>query len=379
MKKEFLLVVLLSILMLGCNQQIKIDDYVKEVNQNVGKSVAEQYISNLLVQEKLLSANNRSVSVTDLELFEDIEIVDENGNVNFYTDLTEEEKVLFVNDWYNETVKQLQEKINKDKSIEEMLSVENQAFAITISEVNRSVLSCSAEAFVKSYSKNLSKLVKKIDNTRSSKGKAEITSDTPMNEYSLELLHSKWKKGRILVCKDTSSSSSSFYLGHASMMYNEWNSDMEKNPLYKATFTSSPLNDKITHWEGKIDGVQEEPIGYWAGLGEGCAEKISILNIRSSKKVDGEWVYTPATDVDYLKAAEEINDYEGTPYGLPLNKNKTKKIYCSQLCYLAWLDVDDKYKLGSGVYVKPADLISSRNTTVEISLNNTYSCAEDYE
>ena len=53
MKKEFLLVVLLSILMLGCNQQIKIDDYVKEVNQNVGKSVAEQYISNLLVQEIL--------------------------------------------------------------------------------------------------------------------------------------------------------------------------------------------------------------------------------------------------------------------------------------------------------------------------------------
>lgn len=172
MKKVCLTIVLLFCLLVGCSQQLKIDDYIDEVKENSTKTVAEQYVLNLLVQEKLLTSNSRAVSTTELSFFETIEIEDKNGTKISYSDLSEEDKVLFVNDWYKETVQQLQEKINK---------------------------------------------------------------------------------------------------------------------------------------------------------------------------------------------------------------NKTKKIYCSHLCYLAWKDVSEKYTLDTGVWVKPADLISSRYTTIEETINNTYTCAEDYE
>lgn len=377
MKKVCLTMLVLSSLLVGCNQQLNIDDYISDVEQNSTKSVAEQYVSNLLVQEKLLTSANRSISTTELDMFNEMEIEDEKGNMITFADLSEGDKILFVNDWYNETVDLLQKKMSVDASIAEMLTIENKAFSSTMNEVNRSIFPCTVESFIDSYSKNLTKLLKESNNARATAKKGEITSDTPMNAYSLGIIKSNWKKGRLLVCKDTNSSSASFYLGHASMMYHTWSPEMERDPTTKATYTSSPI-DNSAQWQGKTDGVQEEPIGYWVGLGEACAKKVSILNVRSSKWSWG-WKYTAASDSDYLKAAEEINDYDGIQYGIPINKHSTKKIYCSQLCYLAWEDVAEKYKIDSGLFVKPADLISSRNTTVEASINNTYFSAEDYE
>ena len=79
MKKVCLAIVLLSSLLVGCNQQLDIDDYIDEVKENSAKTVAEQYVSNLLVQEKLLTSNSRAVSTTELTLFEEIEIDDYAG------------------------------------------------------------------------------------------------------------------------------------------------------------------------------------------------------------------------------------------------------------------------------------------------------------
>lgn len=379
MKKVCLTIVLLSSLLVGCSQQLKIDDYIDEVKENSTKTVAEQYVSNLLVQEKLLTSNSRAVSTTELSFFETIEIEDKNGTKISYSDLSEEDKVLFVNDWYKETVQQLQEKINKNKSIEKMLELENRAFSLTVEGTSRSVMPWTVENFVTLYSSNLAKLIRKNSVVRAATAESgEITSDTEMNDYSLKIIKSKWKKGRLLVCTDSNSSSASFYLGHASMMYKDWNENMEKNALTMATYTSSPI-EKSAQWKDKKDGVQEEPIGYWVGKVDGCAENVTLLNIRSGVKKNGKWSYTAASDSEYLQAVEEIDDYDGTPYGIPINKNKTKKIYCSHLCYLAWKDVSEKYTLDTGVWVKPADLISSRYTTIEATINNTYTCAEDYE
>lgn len=378
MKKVCFTLVLLTSLLVGCNQQLKIDDYMSEVDENSKKSVAEQYVSNLLVQEKLLTSNSRSVLTTELALFEEIEIEDKNGNKISYSDLNEEDKVLVVNDWYEETVGQLQEKIDKDSSIEEMLIIENKAFSLTMEDTSRSILPCTVENFISLYSNNLSKLLKDSTGARATAKKGEITSDTEMNENSVNIIKSKWKKGRLLVCTDTNSSSASFYLGHASMMFKDWSDQMEKNAMTMATYTSSPI-DKSAQWKGKIDGVQEEPIGYWVGLGSACAKKVCILNVRSSKWSFG-WKYTVASDSDYNKAAAEIDDYAGTPYGLSISKDLTNKIYCSQLCYLAWKDVADKYKINSGLLtVTPSELISSRDTTLEGSINNDYFPPKDSE
>lgn len=73
--------------------------------------------------------------------------------------------------------------------------------------------------------------------------------------------------------KDTSSSSSSSgsYTGHASLMNgSSWQTSWKKDGLLKATITSSP-KEKSAQWIGKIDGVQYEPIGYWAGTSDGSA------------------------------------------------------------------------------------------------------------
>lgn len=380
MKKIIFSVAFLCVF-IGCRNNISINSY----EQSEPETVAEAYISKIISVDSMFS---RSVK-TDLypDFLYEMEIEDEEGNKIEFSEFSEEEKNIFFEDWKKDYTEELTKKFVEDTDLAEMVEIENQAFKETVESIsgNRAIKSQNLEDFFNIYEKKLSKIANKVEKNRSSSSSSssnssnEITSDC-LVKSSVERFKANYEKGNFLVCKDSSSSSgsSSSYIGHSSMMYKDkWEVDWNTDGLGKATITSSPKN-KSAQWPGKIDGVQYEPIGYWAGNASGSANSVSIYKPQGTKKIwcvfftYGKIYKIGAKERE--KAVQNATKHLGKEYTYTyMAKWRMDKFYCSQLVWRSWYDVNSVYDLSIGKWipwVSPLDLACSQNSIHLVSYKN---------
>ena len=360
----------------GCSLGVRTEENQISVS-NDPSIIAKEYVQKMISFDELTSSRSASNDYDYPDLIYMLEIEDEDGNPILFEDMSDAEKVAFYSYWQEQTVQELTEKFEDDADLAKMISLENAAFAETMEESGRSAIkSGDYGKFAKKYEKNLANFIEqecKADGNRAAAHASEITKDC-LVATSVEIFKNNYKKGNILICKDTSSSSASSFIGHASMMYADgWNPEWEKNGLARTTVTSSPIA-KSAQWDGKIDGVQYEPLGYWAGNSDGSAAKVSIQEIKGKKWVwnwfkSGYRYYKP-TDSERNSAVNYAENQLGKEYHwFFLNKWYTKEFYCSQLVWRSWYEVDHNYDSSLGpliLFVSPGDIASKTDTIATI-------------
>lgn len=378
MKKIIFSVVFLCVF-IGCRNNISINNY----EQSEPETVAEAYISKIISVDSMFS---RSVK-TDLypDFLYEMEIEDEEGNKIEFSEFSEAEKNIFFEDWKKDYTEELTKKFVEDTDLAEMVEIENQAFKETVESIsgNRAIKSQNLEDFFSIYEKKLSKIANKVEKNRSSSSSNsnssnEITSDC-LVKSSVERFKANYEKGNFLVCKDSSSGSSSSYIGHSSMMNSDkWGEKWDTDGLGMATITSSPKN-KSAQWPEKIDGVQYEPIGYWAGNAKGSANRVSIYKPQGIIKIKFSFfkykkIRVPINSKEREKAVQNATKHLGKEYTYTyIAKWRMDKFYCSQLVWRSWYDVNPVYDLSIGKWipwVSPLDLACSQNAIHLVSYKN---------
>lgn len=166
------------------------------------------------------------------------------------------------------------------------------------------------------------------------------------------------------------------YVGYASMMSEDgWGHGWDTNGLAQTSVSSFPAG-KSSNWPGKVDGVQKEPLGLWAGNSGGSASQVSVYDVY--KRV---WVWNwfrsgfrdrRASDGEYDRAANNALSYRGKPYSWDFGfKWHTSRFYCSQLVWRGWYDVSWRYDTSWGFpWVSPMDIAASSKTSRVISFTN---------
>lgn len=213
--------------------------------------------------------------------------------------------------------------------------------------------------------------------SRGSTGPGEISSDCLVSN-SIEIIKNNYQKGRILVCTDSDVGlDDKIYIGHASIMSESlWNEKYETNGLEKCMFTSTPNSETASKWEGKTDGVQFEPIGYWAGNSESSANNVKILKVRNKIWVwdwfNSHFSYPDASESEGSNAVDSVKCDEGKKYNWNFCwKWDTNSYYCSQLVWKAWSNVSNAYDLSWSLFwVSPSDLVCSEKTVEIASFKN---------
>lgn len=364
----------LTILLVGCKANLQFSDYKK--TEKTASDLALNYFENL--NKKSNIANERAISQECYpdEIY-DIVLYDENGNRIYFEDLPEDKKSEFYLQWKKEGIKELEEKILSNESFKDMIEIENEAFNQTSSMVERSAYNFSSQEFYECYSKNLEKILKQ--NTTFSRGSSSSSSSTDVTsgnlvESSLEVFKRNYKQGRILINTCSQSETGFGYIGHASMMidteYNkEWNDDISS----RVTVTSFP-SGKGTVWNGMINGVQEEPIGYWCG--NKGAQNVSILDVRKKWWSWFKKYYADATDDEHKTAVNFAISQKGKPYisdpsFVLFGMWRTDSYYCSSLVFRSWHEVSSDYNLNTNIlWVAPSDLYASDRTKLIESYKN---------
>ena len=374
------LLVVAAILLLGLAGCSNLADVTKSIETaepefKTNIQIATEYIENKIKIDSM--CNSRSAKSNDYPSFmSNNDIVDKEGNKILFDDFTEEEKQVFYSVWKEALLNSIVEKLDSDDGLVEMLSLENEVFNMT--ENNRSLLNTSPEMFLKNYQKNLKKLLKKNNAETTSRAStssfqgSEITANC--NVTSSVSTCKKWyKKGRLFIATDTTSSVGSAYIGHISIA-NElwWDDNWDYDGLAKATITSYPEKNG-SMWPGKNDGVQYEPIGLWVGNSGGSAINVSLYDVGGWTWVWDWWnshfEYTYASDSARKIAVQYAENQIGKPYSwdLPYQWHRWE-FYCSSLCNAAW-DVAG-YCFSTGLWVTPSDIASSDHTRVACSYRN---------
>ncbi len=371
MKKIRNVVLATSLMMLmGCKNALDIDASNQGTEKPSNASIAAKYIENSEKIDRMCYARNLDAAYP--EILYSLYIVDENDNELSFSSFTDEEKEAFYSFWKETEVNNLVEKLDENSSLAEMLLVENKAFEMTEENASRSLME-NPEAFFERYQKNLQKVLP-TDTFRAANGNMTITKDCYVTS-SVNKMHANYKKGRLLVCTDSSSSSGSSFVGHASIMHNKkWEDSWNTNALGRATVTSYP-KDKNAKWEGKTDGVQYEPIGIWAGNSSGSSKNVSIYNVGHGKWVwnwaKSHYEFENAPDTAYEAAADFAISQIGKGYNWNFgDKDMESKYYCSSLCYKAWRKQSSKYDVSMGFIASPANIASSHNTKSICSYSN---------
>lgn len=358
------------LLLNGCSNLVDSDE-VKTNGDNV-QQVATTYFENSIKMDSM--KHRRSAEVDDYPacLYE-LDIVDEYDNKISFGELSESDKQSLYVFWKESEVDVLIEKMNDDPSLVDMLSIENQAFAMTENSTPRSLMQ-NPEVFFSKYQKNLQKILLKND-SRSAKGKnTTITVDCNV-ESSVNKMHQYYKKGRLMVCTDTTSSSGSSFVGHASIMRSsEWHESWNKNALGRATVTSYP-KDKNAMWPDKTDGVQYEPIGIWTGNSGGSSRHVTIYDVGHSKWVwnwfKSHYEFKNAPTSAYNAAADFAISQIGKKYNWNfMGKDIESSYYCSSLCYKSWRKQSSDYDVSWGFIASPSDIATSHNTRAVCSYSN---------
>ena len=102
----------------------------------------------------------------------------------------------------------------------------------------------------------------------------------------------------------------------------EWNNEWESNGLSKISY--SAWGDSKPNWKGKINGVQEEPLGFWAGKSGSSARIVQVHQMCYPKiVVKFKWIfpyitidYCPAPSSDAQKAVAYAESQCGKPYDI---------------------------------------------------------------
>lgn len=362
-----------GIVLASCSSNVDYDNAILdlELSEKSTEEIAFEYVQNQLKMDFMCSSRDLKNEEYPPMLY-DLSIVDDNGNELFFADFSEDLKKDFYSIWKNVEVNTLVSKLEENPPVQEMLKLENKAFELTEQNCSRSVCN-NPEAFIAKYAENMELLLNK-SKARNVVTGGEITKDCLVQD-SVNKFKANYKKGRVVVSPDSSSSSSAFATGHASMMYSsEWKPEWEMSGLEKATITAFPINNGSS-WEGKTDGVQYEPIGMWAGNSSGSSEHTSIYNVGKSTFVwnwfKSYYAFSNASDEDYNNAADYAMAQEGKPYNWNFGaKDVEYKFYCSQLCYKAWKKQSKDYDISKGLIASPANIASSHNASLVAAYSN---------
>lgn len=417
--KKFLLkqvfVFSLTILSFSCSEKINFDMDMERRPEDV----ARNYVQSILMKDNMVHSRNLLSEEEYPEVLTSLSMTDENGNKISFLDLDDEKKKEFFEFWKEDYTNEISKKLNENENFLKMLAIENEAFYETVNDVGRNMEVKSLSNFFNKYENNLQQIIKRVErediksrsggasssgssngasSSGSSNGSSAGSSSGSSNgsssgssassggvlinvskcnlvDSSVEIFKKNYKKGRILINTCNSSSGSSGYIGHASLMKGNFLTiDVDDSKNSKATITSFPYQPtKGTTWKGQIDGVQYEPIGYWCG--DNAAPTVSILQVQNTW---WSWFlrknHTEASEASASMAIENAENNLGKKY----NSNfmffgmwDTSSFYCSSLVFRAWLDVSSEYSLNTNpIWVAPSDLYASENTRVVTSYRN---------
>lgn len=364
---------------LGCKNQISggSSDFV----ESEPEKAAMQYIRNMRVWDNIGKGRNATAELEYPDYFNNMDFVDEKGNKIIFNELPDDKKTVFCEAWHDYEVKRITGLLENDSELLKKVVLENQAVQESLRVAERNLfVDCSSQLFIAQYLKKRSALVEKQRKEesagRSSSGEGagiEITSDC-LVEDSVNALKSVYKKGLVLLCTDTSSSISSMYIGHCAMTYrNKWDDAWNKDGLESVTISSWPLDKKTSKWKYKVDGVQVEPLGYWAGNSGGSARHVKVLQMQIPEwEVHWAWIFPYFVMVNHDASAEHAGkavafaeSKKGCPYAagfalgitdfvIPLgSKWWIQSYYCSHIVWRSWVHADIRYDFSG-----PAPLVS---------------------
>ena len=352
------------------NNKIESNDYSE-------LSDSEVYIKMLFARDELCST--RSAKVYDYpDFFYEMEIVDKNGNKILFSDLSSEEKEFFVQIWKEKISENMEEKTKVQKEVVDEFRKENIAFlnALDSTDSRMAIHKKDISKVFAQYQSNL----EKIRNERTARSLTERSTVTNnyLNPNSIEVFKNNYKRGRILITLDSSSSSSAYGLGHASLMdyendYRIKNPNYEKiNTLESWSISSYPQTISCT-WEGQRNGVQFEPLGLWAGESEGGCSSVYIYDMQKIVWV-WDWFRSgyrpfPADENDYNRAADYAENSMGIGYGI-ISKESRSLIYCSALVWQSWRYLDRSYDMSAGFQVTPLEIANSMQTQLIAAYSN---------
>lgn len=406
MKKTIILV--FGILMLiSCQNQV-----ILENQNNDAESLATQYFNMQLGWENL--SCKRSVYSTEQypEFLNKVEMHDENGNKVVFSELTEEQKKIFFDTWKQYNIEHMTKIIEENENVKKIVEIENEIFYDIANQHGRNIESeKDVNKFYEKYQKVREKYYKdmistEFKNQRSSSSSGTIQNVIPddivLSSASCDIFRNNYGKGRVLICSDSSSDSgsSSAFLGHAALMHK--NEIKEDEILYSSSqysVSAWPNDGKTTTWTGKINGVQYEPLGYWAGNYSGAANNVEIYEMNRISWEVGILtfllgfpiaVHRDASPDEANRAVEfalgrvDVNKASGLyPYnvvntivqvasGNPIqSKWHDSTCYCSQFVWRSWCAANIGFDFsGTNPWILPVDFQLTSQTKKIASYKN---------
>lgn len=363
-----IILLITSLCLISCKNQINnIDDEIIDVDfnlNNVIQQVATNYINRHIIMDNILSRN--TIESEDYpEFMNNLNIVDTEGNTILFSDFRDEEKEIFFNIWKRETINQISKKISEDEDILKMVYIENELFDRSITKEECRATKINKDDFFYRYRKNLSKYIEKKTKERSVSKTGSLISKDNLSYNSARVLINNYRPGRILVTDGASLSSSEVGLGHASLfgLKNLNINNVNGNSLFSI---SSYPTFADPNWEGKINGVQYEPIGLWAGKKSPSIQKVIIYDMQKNTWVwdwfNSGYRKSDAPIQDYYEAARYAESMLGKSYVISPLKDSDSDFYCSKLVWKAWRQIDKNYDMSAGFFVTPSDIINSAQT-----------------
>lgn len=335
MKKTIILV--FGILMLiSCQNQV-----ILENQNNDAESLATQYFNMQLGWENL--SCKRSVYSTEQypEFLNKVEMHDENGNKVVFSELTEEQKKIFFDTWKQYNIEHMTKVIEENENVKKIVEIENEIFYDIASQHGRNIESeKDVNKFYEKYQKAREKYYKdmistEFKNQRSSSSSGTIQNVIPddkvLSSASCDIFRNNYGKGRVLICSDSSSESgsSSAFLGHAALMHK--NEIKEDEILYSSSqysVSAWPNDGKTTTWSGKINGVQYEPLGYWAGNYSGAANNVDIYEMNRISWEVGILTFLLGFPIAVHRDASPDEANRAVEFALErVEVNKTRRLY----------------------------------------------------
>ena len=224
--KKIIILVFGILMLISCQNQVILE------NQNIdAESLATQYFNMQLGWENL--SCKRSVYSTEQypEFLNKVEMHNENGNKVSFSDLTEEQKKIFFNTWKQYNIEHMTKVIEENENVKKIVEIENEIFYDTANQHGRNIESeKDVNKFYEKYQKAREKYYKKIISAEVKKQRSSSSSGTTQNKIpdkgalvstSYNILKNTYKKGRVLICSDSSSDSgsSSAFMGHVALMH----------------------------------------------------------------------------------------------------------------------------------------------------------------
>lgn len=336
--------------LIGCNNVYENQTLDKEAAKT-SEQIAETYVRNLFTWMEL----DESSSVPYEFIYSCFE-------VDPY-DLTEEEKTEYQESWVKYYVESLTEKLEENTEFKNSIILENSAFEMAKASTPRSAYATDLPDAYNKYIKSLFNTQNNDEANRSSsvtidgtEEKNMIPIDGKINEKTKVIFKSYQKEGRILL--NFGKEGSSISVGHASLMLASGITGIGGYSTEMDTITAFPFGGKVT-WNNKhnhtVDGVQYEPLEYWAGTAEAkAARNVYVLDVYNN--IPG--IKTTA------KQGKKVITYSEGKIGCPYHLANTyipTTFYCTSLVRHAWNSAGVCLLAlpPNGVIILPSDIYAS--------------------